>query len=122
MVSEEDKDRRDGWLASWKKPLLWAAVALYLAGYPMARSMHLVIHAAGYYTKGDQFFLAEHRMRAGDIGSPMLHPEAAIAVLLSNTLYLPIKPLESVFWHILHPSGAPYPYPLPGNEAPPESP
>ena len=103
-----------------KKRLLLILLALYLAGYPVVRSMNLVVHAATFATNlGGEVVINGHYMRPGDAGIPMLQPLGWITVLLASLVYLPVMPFETFCWSIVHPSGSPFPYPLPSGERAP---
>ena len=106
-----------------KKLLIGIALALYLAGYPVARSLRIVVHAAGYGTLDDgSKVVMEHSMRSGDTGIPMLPPGATLIVWSTSLLYLPVCPFEVLYWNIVQPPGSPYPYALSPEMEPPESP
>jgi hypothetical protein len=97
-------------LSNKKRWWLLIALVSYLAGYGVARDAHLMVHGVGYASADGVKLIAEHRMEAGDFGIPMLQPVAALLVLTANVLYIPIKPIEVIYWNIVQPSGSPYPY------------
>jgi hypothetical protein len=106
-----------------KKRLLLIVLALYLAGYFVARSTGLMVHTTGYASTVDgSKVIAGHSMRPADVGAPMLHPGGALTVYLIGLAYFPVWPLEVFCWSIVQPSGSPYPYPLPPENEPTEAP
>ena len=106
-----------------KKRLLLIVLALYLAGYAVARSTGLMVHTTGYASTIDgSRVIAGHSMRPADVGVPMLHPGWAFTVYLIGLAYFPVWPLEVFCWSIVQPSGSPYPYSIPSKAEPPEAP
>ena len=88
------------------KRLLLIALVLYLAGYPMARQAHLLVHAVGYSSDETGPVIAGHSIRAGDAGVPLLHPVATLATWGASLIYAPLTPFERIYWNIAQPTGS----------------
>ncbi|MDP6942659.1 MAG: hypothetical protein QF464_00795 [Myxococcota bacterium] len=103
-----------------KRVILAGMFALYLAGYPVVRWAHLLVHAKTYAGAHDPDgpVVVDHGIRPGDFGTPMLGPMTTLATLAAGLAYWPIRHGEVLYWNIVEPPGSPYDGPV----APPPNP
>ena len=102
-----------------KKGLLLMALGIYLAGYPLSRSMRLMVHSVSFYSGENGPVIAAHGVAPGDAGIPMLQPVATCTVVVVSLVYLPLTPFERIVWNIVEPPGSPYHYGSPPQVTPP---
>jgi len=95
-----------------KNLILVAAFAFYLAGYPAVRTERLLVHSTSYFTSDGSPVIAEHGIRPGDFGTPMLGLGTTLATLLASLIYWPITKVEVLYWNIAEPAGSPYDGPV----------
>jgi hypothetical protein len=89
-----------------RKVCVFVALVIYLAGYPVARGLHLLVHAKGYMTKDGERVLVEHSIRQGDFGVPVFTPLESLTASIASLIYSPIKPLEVSYHYFVEPKGS----------------
>ena len=89
-----------------RKVCLFVALVIYLAGYPVARGLHLLVHAKGYMTEDGERVLAVHSIRQGDFGVPVFTPLESLAASITSSIYSPIKPIEVSYHYAVEPIGS----------------
>jgi hypothetical protein len=82
----------------------------YLGGYGITRHENWIIHCAMFYTDAEhKRRVADHAVRSGDFGTPMLAAKEATAQAAVAWLYLPMRCMETFVWRVIAPRGSEWP-------------
>ena len=92
------------------KRLILVIITVYLSGYVYLRSHHLMVHAMGYGVTDQGRIVLQHQIRPGDFGVPIFNLGLNLFIRASYWGYLPVRPIETLAWSIIHPRATVLPH------------
>lgn len=94
-----------------KRPIvITTGLTFFVLGYALARHSDWIVHRAGFYTNPDgRRLVSEHRVTYGDFGVPMLSPLGSTVQTMVVGVYLPLRVVETLAWHVMVPPGSEWP-------------